>query len=239
MIDKPYLDKWGLPVTRDGDGGDSCATAGTLAALRAPSPRILRIAYLPKHAEPLRHPDSTQWYGRPKRFSRDQLISFICGLIIQENPWLLKRLFKQHAKRGFLTAWNTMRNFVYETEEEHKLKSTPDVPWDPSWKFPDPTLFEVWGLWIRAMHAWYLYPLLFIFDLETLGGALTWRWIRTDRVCRNHLLVLHVTRYRYPTPVSWLARKVTPVDDLIQRWSEHCQDTGEYDSSSHFKEAFK
>lgn len=178
--------------------------------------------------EPVRHPDQNKWYGRPGRFSRDQLVALLCGMAIdRRNQWARLRLFRMHQKLGLVLAWNKIRNFQYETEEEHRVKSTPDVRWNMEPKMPDICGPEVWALWIRVWRVWILYPLLFLFDLETLAGTLHWRWFRKDNVARNHMLVAHVSRKVMPTPTSWLSYRLTPWKDLKERWKRHCDATGE------------
>jgi len=235
----PYLDKNGLIVTLQGDGGDSCANAGTVATLN-PDAAVFLSDYVRTQGFLVRHPDATEWYGRKGRFSRDQLVALLCALVMRPSKlWLKSEVRRLHKERLFLFAWNTIRNFVYETEEEHKLKSTPDVPWNMSWKVPDFTGPEVWALWIRVYRLWYLYPVLCVFDIETLIGSLDWRFRRKDRVTRNHLLVTYVSTQVMPTPISYLSKMITPVQNLIERWSAHCKAVGEYDSGPLFRERFK
>lgn len=236
MLDSKYLDDNGLPVTVDGDGGDSCADAGTIWALSKTQPLINMAMYNQDGEEPVRHPNKAKWYGRPGRFSRDQLIPYLCFLIMWPAPHLRENLFRQHKKKWLVTTWNRIRNFVYEDKDEHYIKSTPDVKWDPSPKMPDLTLFEVWGLWIRAYRAYLLYPLLLIFDLETLGGTITWWW-REDRLTRNHLLVMYVTNKVMPTPWSWLTWVLTPKVRMVDAWEGHCAATGEIPTADLFRKA--
>lgn len=217
-------DKLGLPLTNGEDGGDSACIAGNLLVTGFQVP----IQYYLMGEEPVRHPDQNKWYGRPGRFSRDQLVGMLCGMAIdQRNQWARLALFRMHQQRGFCLAWNKIRNHVYETYEEHRVKSTPDVAWNIEPKMPDICGPEVWALWIRVWRAWYLYPLLLILDLENFVGALHWRWFRDDNVARNHLLTTHVGRKVMPTPWSWLSYRLTPWADLKARWKKHCEACGE------------
>lgn len=223
-------DKLGLPLTEGADGGDSCATAGNLLVTGFQVP----IQYYLMNGEPVRHPDKNKWYGRPGRFSRDQLVALLCGMAIdRRNEWAREKLFSMHRKRWFVLAWNRIRNHVYEDYEEHRTKSTPDVAHRPEPKFPDITGPEVWALWIRVWRMWILWPLLLIFDLENLVGTLHWRWFRDDRVTRNHMLTTHVGREVMPTPWSYLSYRLTPWTDLRARWKAHCEATGEWYSMDH------
>lgn len=217
-------DKLGLPLTDGGDGGDSAAIAGNLLVTGHQVP----IQYYLMNEEPVRHPDQNKWYGRPGRFSRDQLVAMLCGMAIdQRNEWARETLFKMHRKKWFVLAWNKIRNHVYETEEEHRVKSTPDVAWNPAPKFPDICGPEVWALWIRVMRAWWLYPLLFLFDLESLLGSIHWAAWRKDNVARNHLLVTHVSMEVFPSLWSWMSWHITDWKDLKARWKHHCEVCGE------------
>jgi hypothetical protein len=220
------IDAFGLPVTESGDGGDSCATAANMIVCGI-GDKIPMGSYL--KAEPLRHPDDTKWYGRPGRFSRDQLVALLCALVVKgdELSYIRSKLYTMHAERYLLSAWNKYRNHVYESYQEHLAKSTPDVAWDMSVKSPDLTGPEVWGLWIRAFRVYWLWPLLLVLDLETLIGAVHWRYFRKDNVSRNHLLVCMVTTKIMPTPISFLAKIITPMNNLLNRWAAHCAATGE------------
>lgn len=236
------MDSLGLPVTLSGDGGDSVHICGTWMALDGKQTVQYPIWYYLGTKTPIRHPDSTMWYGREWRFSRDALVAFMCGLAFKPNSSLARstarKVFVMHAKRAFLFAWNRFRNHVYPTKYEHLEKSTPDVPWRPEAKWSDPTGPEVWALWIRLFRAWYLYPLLILFDLETLFSAISWN-LRSNNLVRNHLLVLHTCRNIMPTPVSMLAEWVTPVQELVVKHAVYCREVGEYDSSQDFDRAFK
>lgn len=221
------FDRFGLPVTEYGDGGDSCATAGNLIALGKNLDMPIHL-YV-KGEEPVRHPDSFEWYGRPGRFSRDQLLGLLNGLVVQHPNFqdVKSRLFKMHKKKLFITAWNRIHNWVYDTREEHEKKSNPNVEWDKMPKTPDFTGPEVWALWIRAYRFWPFYPLLWLFDIETLIGGIHWRFFRKDRVTRNHLLVTMTSKKYMPTLISFLNYYMTPRKDLLLRWKGHCETTRE------------
>jgi hypothetical protein len=241
-----YTDSFHLPVTKQMDGGDSCAIAGTVETLGSPDekPTFSMAQFLVYSATGdkylARHPDTTKWYGRPNRFSRDQLIPLLCTFVMWSDLWkpFRKQVFKLHLKRCLLFAWNSIKNFVYDSPEEHIKMSTPDVPYNRKWKMPDITGPEIWGLWIRANRVWPLYPLLFLFDLETLIGSLLWR-NKESNISRNHLLVLYVTNSVYPTLVSRAALKLVNIQNLIDKWKIHCLSSQEYDTFTDFEKAFK
>lgn len=232
------IDQWGLPVTDKGDGGDSAAECGTIMALDPYTARFDVAKYLPATG-PVRHPDSSKWYGRPWRFSRDQLVALLCGLCMHPNYASEKDdLYSMHRRRYFVTAWNRKRNFVYDTLEEHVRMSTPDVRWDFFDKQPDITGPEVWALWFRLWRTKIAWPLLWVLDLETLIGALVWHF-KSNGLGRNHLLAIYVSTSVMPTPIAWLARLLTPTSRLIDEWGEHCRRTGAIDTSNLFRKAFK
>lgn len=231
-----FLDRWNLPVTRELDGGDSAAEAGTLMALD-PSIEFNVAHYLQAHG-PVRHPDKDKWYGRPGRFSRDQLIALMCGLCMSSHYWDEKEdLYAMHKRNWFVRAWNKIRNFQYETAAEQVAKA-PGVQWNPWPKQPDVTGPEVWALWLRMWPRWWKWPFILLCDLETLVGALVWRF-RKDGLARNHLLILYVGTSVMPTPVMWLARSLTYVNHLAFIWGAHCRDTGAIDTSELFYQAFR
>jgi len=239
-IDKKYLDVWALPcaVLPNGikDGGDSAAIAGNAWAVNK---MAVTTDFFMNSKGPVRHPNAYMWYGRPNRFSRDQLIAVLCGLCMKVSKhwgaverasvvWALHYLWAWHLGRFLLFTDNTKRNFVYDSPEEHRLKATPDVPYRPEWKMPDFTGPEIWALWIRCWRAKWLWPLLIILDLETLASAISWRFFRrNDTVARNHLLITLVSTSVMPTPTSWLAKWITPVEELKNRWRLHCDQHGE------------
>lgn len=242
----PFMDAKGFPVTSAGDGGDSAAQWGNVMAI---NPNFAMSTLAPKYfgnETPVRHPDKSKWYGLDWRFSRDQLVPFICGLIGMKRARLDdqgagKKLFQMHSRRGFVLAWNKYRNHVYPDLAEHNAKATPDVLWRPEPKFPDFTGPEVWALWLRlfleSRRFFLCWPIawlvLNVLDLETLIGSIHWRY-REDRVTRNHLLVSIVARASTPTLVSWVNFRVCNFEDLINRWDDHCEATGELNTAGLF-----
>lgn len=211
-----YLDDRGYPGSNSGvwDGGDTAAILGNVITLQLEEtfPDRMLHSLIDPNGIPRRHPDTSKWWGQSDRFSRDQLIPLICAGIRLGKHIAIDEIFQSHRKRKFLTAWNTKGNGAMDM---------PD-------KFPDLTLFEVWALWIRYKKPWWARIVLWFLDLETLGGALDWRYHRKDRVCRNHMLVSIVGRKYLPTVTTWLINKINNWDDLIERWAGHCKDTQEY-----------
>lgn len=223
MLDRSYCDENGLPGTCEStgnwDGGDTCAIVGTLLVCcpwYCPS-RLEQKFIDPLTNTPRRHPNFYKWYGKGWRFSRDQLIPMLCAAIVCGELYspFFRKLFEMHRKRWFLTAWNKFRNGANgESKGE---------------KFPDLTLCEIWALWIRVKKPWWRRLVLWFLDLETLVGGMLWRsGLRKSRVTRNHLLVTIVSRKYFPTLASRLNARVTPFDEMCDRWKHHCEAVGEY-----------
>lgn len=227
-----YVDGFGLVCTKPAqnvwDGGDTCADEMTMRYVRESlSPKMvnvqgnmhaLRCLYDAENNVFVRHPDASKWYSEPNRLSRDQLkplLNFLCIPKLNKayRPYK-KHLMVSHAKRGFLFAWNTRKNFQYPTAEEHAQKSTPDVKWDYKWKMPDLTGPEIWATYIRSfpLIAKILWPLLLILDLELLLSSV---FIRLANLFgkdtadqRNHILAVHFANKYTPTVTSYAARKL-------------------------------
>jgi hypothetical protein len=98
----------------------------------------------------------------------------------------------------FLFAWNVRNNDA--------VPGTPEY----AWKIPDPTLTQVWALEIRMLRLWILYPLLILFDLETLIGNIV-RYFQGNSSSidiQNTILATHASKTYMPTPTSRLAFKI-------------------------------
>lgn len=214
-----YQDIWGLIRQKNGDEGDtlnrSCAKAVLDLLLRNPVNQTAFWKLGDGRGKFRRSDDESMWYGHYDRTSRDQLtpLVILAGLCNREE---LKSIFQDHLGRGLLFAYNTRRNFVYPTLEEHLSKSTSDVPWRYGWKLPDLTGPEFWALYIRGFNLRILYPLLALCDLHTLIGSVVIRLNKQNDVI-NHALILEYSRVRTPTFVSLLARAITPRAILQER----------------------
>lgn len=221
-MNKKYLDNLGLPGTLNYDNtidmGDSAAIYFNVEAL---SPKTLvQKENLYFTEAPVRHPDKTKWWGQPNRFSRDQLIPLLCWASLQnkKDSELVKKVFWSHFRRGFLLAWNSKKNGAMEV---------------PS-KFPDFTMLEIWGLWLRVFKPKWACLFLWFLDLETLAGAIHWKF-RKDRVSRNHILVAITQRKVMPSLISKLADKINNYTDLCDRWDNHCKAVWEYPTADLFR----
>lgn len=228
------VDPNGFPGTRgeDGtfDGGDTAAIIGNLLALIQYgvsngfhwSKLVGLQRKLMIYGLPVRHPDQSKWWGQTDRFSRDQLIATLCSQIPTKTS-LADELFRAHQKNWFCFSWNTRRNGIMDAPA----------------KSPDLTLFEVWALWIRIYRPLWARLVLWILDLETLAGAIHWRWFRKDNVCRNHMLICISGMRSLPTWTMRLAFWVNDWRELIFRWERHCHLVGEYQTAGLFRDALR
>lgn len=136
----------------------------------------------------------------------------------------VRHVFRLHLKNKLLWAWNTKKNGAMDV---------PD-------KTPDITGPEVWALWVRVLDKPSIAKLfLFLFDIETLIGSIIWRWFKpkTNRLCRNHMLVCITGMKKYPTIFMRLAYWLNDWRDLIDRHKAHCQAVGEYPTALLFEKA--
>lgn len=191
-----------MVVTLEKDGGDTCAHGNAIeygAFLTGQTDGILVANNDKLQVSPgrfCRHPDTIKWYSNPDTLSRDQLTPLLLNLGLTSGHPRLKSLFFAHMRRGFLFAWNTRMNGAYPGQPTY------------AWKLPDLTGPEIWACWIRAMDAWYLYPLLCLFDVQTLISSVQRRYFATDNIQMNQVLITDFSTRRLPTPVSLLAREI-------------------------------
>lgn len=172
-----------------------------------------------------RHPERTKhgiaWYCNGTYdgvMSRDQSIPLIIAMGFAGLHKRIGGFFLRHLMRGLLFTTNTRPNFV-----ELKPK-----------KIPDLTMFEFWALYIRSnkITGILLYPLLVVFDIETLIGAIIRRLqplktVRKDRTIINDDVINHISiciygSMRYPTPVMYLANRINSYDDLMEKLKFYC-----------------
>lgn len=230
-----WCDENGYPGCRqsDGswDGGDTAAILGTILAL-SPDLTELIVKPLPEacpydivYQQPLRHPDRKKWYGQPWRYSRDQLIAMLSGAIVTKLP--MDGTYRAHKKRWFLTTWNTVQN-------DGTAKSFPA-------NLGDICGPEVWALWIRHHAPWWGWLVLSLLDVQTLVGAVQWRWFtpKTFQICRNHMLVSIVMRSRQPSLLTPVIGWINDYPELIARWRASNEATGEFPTADLFEAAVR
>ena len=224
LLDKKFLSDGGDTCHREGFNWSLVGMMGFKKAQKYLSAQGRRYPHFFKiiqklHPHPgvlLRHSnpnyDASDW----DRMSRDQIQSMVIAMGYF-STYELKRFCKGHLKRGFLFANNTRRNG--STKKNHNGKDR-----NYSWKVPDLTGPEIWGNIIRSYRAYYLYPLLLLFDFELLAGAIRWRWFASHNIALNHTLSQMQSVDRMPTPISWLAEKIMPVSKLIVICEDHLND---------------
>jgi len=227
-----FWDQWGtLDKLWAIDGGDSCQRVAMYYSLLAIMPDEKKHKY-PKNTQAdfnkvmalhhvddgvfIRHPnakwDASDW----DRMSRDQFHP----MIIAAGYWSkehLKKMTKGHLKRGFLFTNNTRHNG--STKRNHGVI---EGEWtrDYGWKMPDLTGPDSWGSFIRAWRLWFLWPFLWIFDLDMFIGSIIWRFKDSD-IAMNHSLSVLQAKDRLPTPLSWLSTLIMPPEHLVELIGKH------------------
>jgi hypothetical protein len=168
----------------------------------------------------VRHP-SEGWWSDGDRLSRDQSTPLVIVLSEFFSRRLLRRFFFQHLRRFFFFT-NTRRNgATMGNDGEEKYPGRPE--WGKhnySWKVPDFIGFEFLAIYIRAFRAWWFYPLLLIFDLETLISSVLWWYRDRDTDVLNHIIVCNYATRVYPTPISKLAKRLNKYE-LMKSKMDH------------------
>jgi len=231
---KDYIDKFNVITMKGGDGGDSIHktmmyylgliwNAGYFETGFGGGPtgmyfgqHLFSFTGLSKedYHRWRRHPDRSKWYGHPDRLSRDQATPLVIALgeyrrkgFCKKELWIF--IFKHILRLGFMT--NTRRNWQYPTLEEHN-ENNPWVTWNYSWKLPDFCGPEFFGLYVRGLNLWWLYPLLLLSDIENFVNTIIkcWFYGRNPKNSddQNHILSLLQSQRHLPTPISWLSRIV-------------------------------
>jgi hypothetical protein len=185
-----YLDSKGLIVQQNGDGGDTLQREGFWFEGAFLNPAYQNPPGLTQYRIALIDLDTPEgfvrsWeipYNDPSDTSRDQLVSNIRCM-------------------GYYECRNDL-NYILS----NVLKN-----WS---RFPngDIAFINDYGRFIRAFRTWYLYPLLFLCDIPIVVNSII-RCIAGrdpnnvgDDV--NHIGDLAQCKNVYPTPVSFLARKI-------------------------------
>lgn len=205
------LDRFGLIVQKNGDGGDCAANTGTLfTALAFKNKRsmavinnnlnsartlILMMNQLEKTTgQFIRHREAP--HNDPKTFSRDQTTPIVCAMGLFSPP-----LF--HNKLKLMLKNQFGRFLKYQNAD-----------------FPAPNHL---GYFFRALDLWWMWPYHLFADLFFLPSVFesmgiiprfkheTWKFYfptPDDVDDRNLILGLILAHERQPTPISWLARKL-------------------------------
>lgn len=182
-----YTDDNGLIVQKDMDGGDSAGREGdywfgTDLIEQHLDSESFNNTLTKLEVQPGVFVRNPVHYNDPKDFSRDQTISLICAM-------------------GRMKAYSTLKLLLEKQLKNYFRYQNGDVGF-----------FEDAGYYIRAFKAWYLYPVLLLGDTQMFINSLVrlYKGRDTNDVSDdiNHTIALLQAQNTYPTPVSWLARKV-------------------------------
>lgn len=179
------LDSNGLIVQKDLDGGDTAGREGdywfvhtALGIQREDSFKKVLELLQVAPGVFVRNPIG---YNDPKDFSRDQTVPLILAMGEMKEYGTLKLLFKKQLKNFF------------------------------RYQNGDIGLLGDLGYYIRSFQSWYAYPVLLLGDLQLLANSIFRCFVRNpDNVSDdiNHTLGLIQAQYTYPTPISYIARKI-------------------------------
>lgn len=186
-----HLDAKGLIVQADGDGGDTLQREGFWYEGAFLNPIYPTIPGMLDYNSALSILTTSNgftryWqtpYNDPSDTSRDQLVSNIRAWGYYGYKGDLEYIFNQAIKN-----WSRFPN-------------------------GDIVFINDYARFIRAFRAWWLYPLLPLFDvplvinsiIRCIKGALNYDDVGDDI---NHIGDLAQAQHTYATPVSWLARKI-------------------------------
>lgn len=185
-----YLDSKGLITQKGGDAGDQLQREGFWYEGLSLNPLYSKIPGMLPYIEALFILHTTKgftrsWvppYNDPTDTSRDQLVSNIRALGYFSEHLIVSRIF-----------WDVIRNYS---------------------RFPnnDIAFINDYGRFIRAYESWWLYPLLFLFDVPLIVNSII-RIIKSRNLDNvgddvNHIGDLAQAQNVYPTPISWFARKI-------------------------------
>lgn len=182
------FDKYGLVIQTDGDGGDSGARTGlfyflnTLQGIDASYMFQWTLKYVTVSKDPLTLFRNPVNYTDPKDFSRDQTNPLLMAMGALDLPDLLKSWWK-----GLIGRWGFYQNGDFAGPQD-------------------------WGMYFRARKMKLAYPFLLFSDLFlVLNSVLRCIYGRDPNNVGddiNHTMMLLQAIVRYPTPISFLARKI-------------------------------
>lgn len=196
MVD--YIRPDGIVTMAGGDGGDGAMKTAMYHVGQFPHIDKQRIndamnALFPKKGELIRCPGQG-WHSNPKCTSRDQTTNWFCLLALLDYADDLWYLWWAHIKRfGFCQNWQTEEG-KFQIADHYILGLD--------------TLLGI-GL-IRGFRIFLFWPMLLILDWFTVGAAIIRCFAGPDDVGDDQdlLCVMYTQSKIYPTPVSWLARKI-------------------------------
>lgn len=159
---------------------------------------------------PRRSPDTSAWYGRPDRCSRDLLTPYLC-YVGTCQPFYWRQLRRALASNWYMFANNRVRNYRYDSPEEHARLATPDVPYEPrltpTRDFLGPDMWAIMlrsalkydiGPWLRPI----AYIGLYTLDIHNAFSVLL-EALKPSKDIRNLALKVHFSANVHPT---WLSK---------------------------------
>jgi hypothetical protein len=240
---KEYTNSLGLITAGppDFNGGDTCSrqmTIGYCTKICFPERDIfadyenkLNLLLDKPTNHYIRCPDPVNCCKDPLNFSRDQMIPLMAFLMAEpSHTWHKWNLLWQHAKHGFLFAFNWKNNNQYPTQTLQDQYANGN-PWNYKSKMPDITFLDIWGLWIRVLRLYPLWPLLLITDFYNIFGSLirvyqtyAFKWFKwgsgPDRDNQNIILICDTSIRVMPTPLGYLAYWLLKTTDLTTQINE-------------------
>lgn len=227
-----YKDKWGFPVDRTIDGGDSCVRMGLLALASVENleleiyKRVYYFKYGPNgEVAGLRHPKQEPW-NNPKNFSRDQLVRLVAALNCSPKILLL------HANQGLFKA--ALKRFGFAQNVERDAPGSTKYPWphkvDGKWRLfdmPDPLTPDVLYMMAKAAE----HPLQYVFMIPGVSFFLLSLLIERAFNIKNEqdrtiCMCSVFGRWAYKAYVKIIGMKKIE-KDLLQYW-KYDRDEEEY-----------
>lgn len=152
----------------------------------------------------VRHPFPEVAHSSIWKTSRDQILSNIIAAGLLNNQIIVRSILLALAKRYF-RYWNIM------VDGEPNWKAEPKA-WKLGTKFGDISGPEEFGVYIRALNFWPLYPFLLFLDIFQVLGSIVkvldaFR-LPSERDDVTRIARLYQSQKCMPTPLSWLARKI-------------------------------
>ena len=248
MTVSDYIDHHGTLDKQNGDGGDSAAYLGTAAALTAMTGKVDELEkgffaialdkHVPAPGIVVRHfapktTSSMDW----DRGSRDQIDPIIIGA-----GYLAKDVYKRYTRGSYgFARWGVFaHNYRQNGATKHNHGRVADGDYrDYNMKIPDLLGPEHWACKMRARKWWFLFPIVWVCDLFTLGSAIglkldkpkpdpdrggQMRWKKN--ITQNHTLRCLNGINRIWSPVMAFALWLNGIDDLTARMQQHFEDFG-------------